>query len=205
MPGTVIETARSREEYSQLDTPGSPLDSIGQANKDGFSIEIQERDVRIKTVESQGDFDDANSIQNMKNEAAKKALGNPRAESALLNRTARSPLHENPSSGKKKNATIEFMEDLYQDSSQPNTSTPTPKVTTDKGTVIRNPNSRLKRGMSNHFYVNDYSQNNLLKHYASQPINDIKEAQDSESSTTSLGHRVNDILNNKDGIASQPG
>ena len=66
LPGTVPEHL-SREEYSQLDTPQSRSDSIL----------IKKADVRLKTVESQGnaadDDEQAKSLQEMKNTAAKLA------------------------------------------------------------------------------------------------------------------------------------
>ena len=71
LPNTVPEQL-SRDEYSQLDTPLSRLDSI----------EVTRADLHIKTIESQGEIDDDHerSFQNMKNTAAKMAA---RAESAL--------------------------------------------------------------------------------------------------------------------------
>ena len=66
MPGTVPEHL-SREEYSQLDTPESRSDSIV----------IKKTDGRLKTVESMGnaadDDEQAKSLQEMKNTAAKMA------------------------------------------------------------------------------------------------------------------------------------
>ena len=83
LPGTVPEHL-SREEYSQLDTPQSRSDSL-----------ILKNDVRFKTVESQGnaadDDEQAKSLQEMKNTAAKMA-GQSRAESALQPRDVKSPL-----------------------------------------------------------------------------------------------------------------